>query len=322
MTRIQRGLVYLRNGTLLNRTLQRVRWKWRQHIKRRRLAWWESQIGKRQCIEAEIQPGIRMQLYLDSRLSLAIYRGDFELKEQQFLNAFLRPGDTFVDIGANIGLFTLIAAQSVGNTGHVYAFEPCAKTYQRLLENVDLNRLTNVSCYRLALSDSAMQLDMTTSLDGYDAWNSLARPIAGNAFAVELVDCTTWNSFAREHDLVAGATMIKIDVEGWESRALSGGSEVLSRPDAPVLQVEFTEQAAQSASSSCAELYNLLAELGYQMFVYDAMSRSLIPEPLRENYRYLNLIAAKRPEQVLARLGNRSRRQGPQPRDLSQLAVE
>jgi FkbM family methyltransferase len=280
--------------------------EWHHYIRPKRLAWWESQIGKRQYVETRIQPGVRMRLYFDNRLSTAIYCGDFEWRERQFLNAFLRPGDVFVDIGAHIGLFTLIAARRVGNTGRVYAFEPCSETYQRLLANVELNRLTNVSCYQLALSDRATQLDMTTSLDGYDAWNSLTRPIMGNSFAVETVNAVRWDDFVQERNLIGHVTMMKIDVEGWESYVLSGGYQVLSRTDAPVLQVEFTEQASQVAGSSCAKLYHLLEELGYQMFVYNAMSKRLIRDPLRASYPYLNLIAAKKPAEVFARLERRS----------------
>lgn len=248
-----------------------------------------------------------MRLYTDSRISQGIYSGSFEWREQRFLNRFLRTGDVFVDVGANVGLFTLIAARRIGRSGHVYAFEPCSKTYQRLLTNVALNRLAQVSSYRLALSDRAAQLNINISLNGYDAWSSLAEPVLGDSYAVERVSAVTWDDFARENDLLGRVTMIKIDVEGWESRVLRGGTQALSRADAPVLQVEFTGQAARSAGSSCTELYRLLEELGYRMFTYDALSKRLIPDPLRERYPYLNLVAAKRPERVAARLEGRSR---------------
>lgn len=296
---LQRGLVHLYSGTLS----ERLRMELRRSIKRKRYTWWESQIGKRQYVETEIQPNLRMQLYLDSRLAQGIYGGDFELKERQFLNALLRPGDVFVDVGANIGLFTLIAARCAGNTGRIYAFEPCAKTYQRLMANVELNRLINVSCHQLALSDSVDQLDMNISLDGYEAWNSLAQPTMGNSFGVETVNCTTWDDFAREHDLVGRVTVMKIDVEGWEARVLLGGSKTLSRIDAPTLQVEFSEEASRSAGTSCTKLYQLLEDLGYQMFIFDARLRRLVPAPPHESYQQ-NLIATKKPAEVLARLAH------------------
>jgi len=286
------------NGTLVTR----MRLKWRHFVRDKRNAWWESQIGNREYIDIRLEAATRMRLYFDSRLSRLIYSNDFEWKERQFLKSFLRPGDVFVDLGANIGLFTLIAARQVGSTGHVYAFEPCRETYERLLTNVRLNRLANVSVHQLALSDRVGQYDMKVSLDGYDAWNSLAQPIAGGSFTVKTVNAVTWDEFSRQNKLVGRVTTMKIDVEGWESRVLLGGCETLSRMDAPVLQVEFTELAARSAGSSCPNLYHMLEDLGYQMFTYDAKYRKLIADPLRAEYPYVNLIAAKRPEQVSTRL--------------------
>lgn len=300
-TRLQRGLVHLRNGTLF----ERLRLEWHRYIKRRRLKWWESQIGKREYMETRIEPGTHMRLFFDSWLSRKIYSEGFEVEERQFLNAYLRPGDVFVDVGANIGLITLIAARRVGNAGCVYAFEPCTETYERLLANVELNGFANVFCHQLALSDRIDQLDMTISTDGFDAWNSLAQLIRGNSFAIETVNVVTWDSFAQKQNLIERVTMMKIDVEGWESHVLSGGRRTLSQSSAPILQVEFNEQASQSASSSCAKLYHQLEELGYKMFTYDAKTIRIVPHPLRENYLYLNLIASKRPEQVVARLTNR-----------------
>lgn len=298
MSRIYKALVHLHKGTLI----KRLKDKSHEYIRNKRRTWWTTQVGKREDLKTRVQPGVRMRLYFDSKLSQLIYCEDFEWHERQFINTFLRPSDIFVDVGANIGLFTLIAANIVGNTGHIYAFEPCSRTYQRLIANTQLNCLTNVSCYQLALSDKETQTDMTVSLDGFDAWNSLAKPIAGEQFAVERVECTTWNKFAQENNLVGRVTLMKIDVEGWEAHVLKGGYDTLSRTDAPILQVEFTDKASRMAGSSCEDLYHLLEELGYQMFIYDANSKRLIPDPLRENYPYVNLIATKRPEEISDRL--------------------
>ncbi len=303
MISIYRGLAHVCKGTLSWR-LQR---KWRQFKRNRRLTWCKSQIGNRDNIVITIQSGVRIRLYFDSELSKYIYCDTFEWQERQFMNRFLRPGDVFVDIGANIGLFTLIAAHRVGNAGRVYAFEPCMETYLRLLNNVQLNHLSNASCHHMALSDNTGQLEMNISLDGFDAYNSMAQPIAGTSFSFENVNATTWDNFAQENNLVGRVTMMKIDVEGWEFRVLAGGCETLSRKDAPVLQVEFSEKASRSAGSSCASLYHQLEELGYQMFVHDARSRKLVYDPLRPSYSYLNLFAVKHPEQISSRLESRSR---------------
>lgn len=242
-----------------------------------------------------------MRLYADSELSRLIYCEYFEMTERAFLNNFLRVGDVFVDIGANIGLFTLIAAARVGQTGRVVAFEPATPTDERLLDNVRLNNFGNVTCVRAALSDSSGQLELVRSLDGFDAWNSLARPTIGSKFSNEMVDVIAWDQYATQHNLVGAVTMMKIDVEGWEGRVLAGGKEVLARSDAPVLQVEFNDETARAAGSSCRSLYEFLETLGYRIFIYDLCQGSLVPEGLREEYP-ANLIAAKNPDLVIERL--------------------
>ncbi len=247
-----------------------------------------------------------MNLYLDSELCRLIYYRHFEANERKFLNSFLRPGDTFVDIGANIGLFTLIAASIVGPEGRVWSFEPTPETFARLTRNVQTNAFDNVGCHQLAVSDSIGEMEITKSVDGFDAWNSLATPKMGNSFANAKIRTTTWDAFAQEHKLLNRVTMMKIDVEGWENRVLVGGRNVLSGANAPVLQVEFTDGAAVAANSSCRELYESLVGMGYRMFVFDPGPSVLVPDPLRDNYPNANLIAAKDAAFVNARLQGKS----------------
>jgi FkbM family methyltransferase len=297
-----RGLAHLRKGTILKKIKRQLDF----YNKNRRKIWWDKQKQKREYFEITLQRGIRMRLFFDSILSQLIYCDGFEVQEQQFVNAFLRPGDTFVDVGANIGLFSLIAAQRLGNTGSVYAFEPTSKVFERLCQNVKLNRYNNIFLFNTALSDKIGESRFFISQDGYDAWNSFSPSTAGNVLSTEIVKCDTWDNFSYKHNLIDKVTMMKIDVEGWETRLLSGGYETLSRKEAPVLQVEFTDEAAQAAGSSCEKLYNLLESLGFQMFIYDAKLHTLIHDPIRNAYPYLNLIATKNPRRIIDRLNERS----------------
>lgn len=296
--RLGRALNHLHRGTLKGR----LRWEWRQYLKQRRLDWWKSQVGKQEYVEKVVHPDIRMKLYFDSWLCHSIYYGEFETGEISFLNTFLKPGDVFIDIGANIGLYALVAARCVGDTGRVYAFEPCSATYERLIDNVKLNRLGNVSCHQLALSEKRHDSEMTVSLDGFDAWNSMARPTMGKLFTKETIRCTTLDDFAYDHNLVGCITMVKIDVEGWESRVLEGGRKTLSGKNVPILQVEFSGKASHLAGSSCQKTYQSLEELGFRMFTYDPRTQSLKPDPAREEYSYLNLLAIKDAEKVTIRI--------------------
>ena len=154
----------------------------------------------------------------------------------------------------------------------------------------------------MALSNRAEQIQMHSSLDGYDAWNSMAIPHAGTTFATEMVSAVTWDEFVEKHNLHGRVTMMKIDVEGWETHVLAGGSATLSRKDAPILQVEFTDKAAEATGGICKDLYHQLEKLGYRLFRFNPLSNTILADPLRETYPYVNLIAAKDPDQVNRRL--------------------
>lgn len=273
-----------------------------EYRKRRRRAFWENRVGPGDELIIRLPPGVRLRLFGDSALSALIYYGDFEVAERHFLLHFLRPGDIFVDVGANIGLFTVIAGQVVGPAGQVWALEPAEKTWTRLLGNVRLNGLSNVNCRRLALSDADGELDLNVSADGFDAWNSFGTPAAGSVFDRQRVSCATWDRLAQELGLVGRVALMKVDVEGWEAHVLGGGAQALSRTDAPVLLVEFTDEACRGAGSTCKALYGALENLGYRLHLYDPGRRTLIHDPVREHYPYLNLVAAKRPQEVCSRL--------------------
>jgi hypothetical protein len=136
-------------------------------------------------------------------------------------------------------------------------------------------------------------MELLSSKEGLDAWNSFAPPYIGEEFSGETVPARTWDTFVRENRLSGRVTMMKIDVEGWEGRVLRGAERELARPDAPVLQVEFTDEAAQAAGFSCRDLYGQLTELGYEVCRFDSENGQLVSDPIRAQYPYCNLFAVK-----------------------------
>jgi len=252
----------------------------------------------------EIQDGVKMRLYYDDWLSEMLYFYGFEENEKSFVNCFLKSGDVFVDVGANIGLFTVIGASLVGNGGKVIAFEPSAKNYGRLVNNVKLNHYSNVTCNKVALSDLSGKAKMTVCTDKYGAWNSLAKPSVGTSFETETVETVCWDEYSEENGLTGSIALMKIDVEGWEYNVLQGARKALSRNDAPVLLVEFTDTNARNAGHTCQEIYTALTEFGYEICEYSAETRKLVEAPLRDSYPYMNLVATKIKETVEARLAH------------------
>jgi len=292
--KINRLLFHMQNGTLSGI----LKFRWHKFVKNRRLISWLKRSREKEYIEKVIDDNVKIRLYHDSRLAGLIYFDYYEKSELQFLKSFLRPDDIFIDLGANIGLYTLIAASSVGNGGHVYAIEPHSRAYERLIDNIAVNGFGNTSCYRYAVSDCSEQVELNILTGGYDAWSSLAEPEKGSSFIKEFVDAVTLDSFVDEYDLVGRIRMIKVDIEGWESRFLAGAHETLSRDDAPVLQLEFAEQACRLAGSSCAQLYRALRKLDYKLYAYDSKKNRLKYEPFCDYYSYENLIAVKDIDQI------------------------
>ena len=272
-----------------------------------REAYWRERAGTNGYVCDEISAGVRIHLPFDSELGRLIYLGGYEENERCFVRRVLRKGDIFVDVGANIGLYTLIAARLVGSKGAVHAFEPVSKTYQRLVQNVRLNGFRNVECHQLGLSSAEGWDEITTCTDGFDAWSSFGVPAEGTECRRESVPTTTWDAFSATWGLRGRVKLMKIDIEGWEGHFLSGAALELSAPTAPDLLIEFNDKAAQAAGLTGAQVYRMLEGFGYQMFHYEGSSNSLIPESLRPRYDYLNLVATKRPERVQQML-NASRR--------------
>src|SRR5580658_6921217 len=104
------------------------------------------------------RPGLRIEVhsapdrYISSQI---VQSGEWEPFETQIVQCFLRPGDVFVDIGANIGWYTIVAASIVGCDGHVYAFEPARDNFELAARNLILNDLQNVTLEQMAVTDRA-----------------------------------------------------------------------------------------------------------------------------------------------------------------------
>ena len=266
----------------------------------KRELWNEIEKIENKKITKKIKNG-RIKCYLGDELSKLIFVGDFEEKEAKFVRSFLEGGGVFVDIGANIGLHTIIAASALRKKGTVISFEPVRKSYERLKENCDINKLQNVRSYRKGLSEEKGKKRIKTSQDGYDAWNTFSDPSAGEEYEKEEVEVTTLDDMAEKDPDIGNATLIKIDVEGWESAVIRGGQKLLSPDEAPVLLVEFTDQNTRPGET-CQDLYELLRDLGYSLYEFGGAKKIRKHTP-KEYYDYTNLIATKKFKLMKTRLG-------------------
>jgi FkbM family methyltransferase len=249
--------------------------------------------------------GVRLRLYRDSVFCRMIYCGGFEREELQFTHLYLRPEDIFLDLGAHMGLYTVLAAQRVGPSGRVYAFEPSVGAFQKLVGNLGLNALKNVIPRQQALSDQEGLGELKVPTDGHDAWSSFGRPTAGSNWKTEIVATTCLDAFVWRENLLGKIALVKMDVEGWEGRILQGGRWVLSQPDGPALIVELNEAASRSAGSSVEQICRSLTALGYRLFRCQAETPTLVPFPGPGGRMEGNVIALKDESRVQGFKGSR-----------------
>lgn len=237
-------------------------------------------------LQIEVCPGDELALHY------ALGR-EFEEDVCAFFRWFLRPGMVVLDLGANIGQYTLLAAKRVGDQGRVYAFEPATAEYRKLAANVARNRFRNVVIEKRAVGAEPGTALLHTCADGYGLYHSLGSPIRGGRGASEEVPVTTLDVFAAERELER-VDLVKMDIEGAELAALRGGRDLFSRTDAPVIVCEFSEPAARGMGHSTRELRALLEEYGYRLYRWETASGRLAEEPRHDMYEYANLVATRR----------------------------
>ncbi len=260
---------------------------------------WMSKFKNSDFFDYTLESGIVIRLYKDSVLSRLIHDG-FENEELNFLRRYLQKGDTFLDIGANVGLFSLVASNKVGAQGRILAFEPSPKTYGRFKENILLNSITNVEALNIGLSDKEDVLKLNVSENGYDAWNSFVN-VKDDKFQVTAEARVRRLDDVIEDNNVKNVDLVKLDVEGWEKYVLYGG-ENFFKNQSPVVMVEFTETNTFSAGYHVQELFDILESWGYTWYRYK--DNSLVPEVKQLHYPYDNLFAIKELDAVLNKIKN------------------
>ncbi|HQN16557.1 MAG TPA: FkbM family methyltransferase [Bacteroidales bacterium] len=261
---------------------------------------WKSLFQTSDNFEHILEDDVRIILFRDSILCRLIYFG-FEQIEISFVKKFLRSGDVFIDIGSNVGLYSLNASKIIGAEGKIYAIEPTPITFNRLLQNINLNKFENIVPLNIGLSKSKTFMDFNISDDGHDAWNSFASLPEQFSSKKINVEVNTLDSLISENN-IKNISLIKLDVEGWEKFVLEGSSNLLKQDNSPTFIVEFTETNAFSAGYYLGEIFDLMNHYGYEWYSYNHESNVLQKEIKKLHYPYENLIATKNYELCISRL--------------------
>ncbi|MBN1676330.1 MAG: FkbM family methyltransferase [Kiritimatiellae bacterium] len=221
------------------------------------------------------------------------YVGLAEFAEMAFVLHVLAPDDLFVDVGANIGLYTILAGAGAG--ARCIAVEPVPSAREYLTRNVELNGLgSRVECVTAAVGRETGRLRLTA---GLCVCNHVVPDAAAARAATDILEAP-----AVTLDELVGArepVLVKIDVEGYESEVIAGAPRVLSGPSLLAIVVELHGLGARYGHDE-TQLRALIREYGFQPFVYHPFDRTLTARD--ERARAKNTLFIRDPAEAGARL--------------------
>jgi FkbM family methyltransferase len=190
-------------------------------------------------------------------LALWLYGEQFRAQDLQFLLELLRPGDTFIDVGANIGTHTICIGANLGASTKVYSFEPHPRIYSYLKKNVALNKLHNIHHFNVALGETEGMV--TLSDDMLDDRNYIVS--ASDGFSIPLRSLDSFGC------MLTGFPIVKLDVEGYELPVLKGASRTLK--GIRFLYLEVGDRHSKRFGYSAWELMEFLRQMGWHLFRFE-----------------------------------------------------
>ena len=218
---------------------------------------------------------------LESARGGKLYEPDVSIALLKILEA----GDTFIDIGANIGFFSIFASKLVGDEGKVVSFEANIENYEILLEHARINAADNiVSVCKPVADKSGTRLFYHNADDagGHALWDpaTLERNVkSAKILGAQERETIALNDFFSENKNLPKPKVIKIDIEGAEELALTGARELLDGAAVPYIICELHNFGLKQLGGSQNSLRQLMSGLGYEMFslAMDGRLPKLIP---------------------------------------------
>jgi FkbM family methyltransferase len=204
-----------------------------------------------------------------------------DIGDLRFLWRVLRPGDTFLDVGAFHGVYSAVAGKRVTNSGRVIAFEPSPRDRRRLRLHL---RWNGIRCGRVepfAVSSAASETTFFQVVSGDPTRNGLKPPASEDSVARITVKAISLDQYVAETGLER-VDVMKLDVEGGELEVLRGAAGMFDR-FRPILICEVLDQTTLVWGYNAREIISLLGSAGYLWFECGA-DGILIPHEIREGY--------------------------------------
>ena len=194
----------------------------------------------------------------DPVVSGALHFGVYEKAETRFFQSACRDGMTFLDVGANLGYYTALAARAVGPNGRVLAVEPDPDSFGYLEQTIAANAVGNVQAFPVAASDAPATLPLYISTDNRGDNRLYA---SGEDRPQVEVAARPLDALLRENKIDT-VDLIKIDVQGYEPKVIAGLRETITSSPNLTLLTEFWPQGIDEAGEDANEFLQTLRELG------------------------------------------------------------
>lgn len=225
-----------------------------------------------------------------------VFNGCYEFAEEEFLNKVLRGGDWFVDVGTNIGTFSLLAAQKVGSFGRVFSFEPNPRPYSLLSKSLVLNWMHERVIQRpCAVGNDNKQVQLTFSksilgggqISSMDLENSTSLKLIQKFDDVITVDvlCVRLDD---EFPVDLPIKVLKVDVEGYEKFVLKGARRLLKAQCFDYIMLEMVKEVAGTQWYAILDEVRHVISLGYNVCTLQQDGNLICHETLNDALRSNN----------------------------------
>ena len=199
------------------------------------------------------------KMFLDEKDSLLLSINKiYEKNETNFVKDSVNKGDVVIDIGANIGYYTLMFAKLVGDTGKIYSFEPDPRNFLILEKNIQINGYNNVILEKKSVSSKLGKSILYVNENS--AGSSMHKP--NNVVNQIDVDLITLDNYFEVNSITPD--FIKIDIEGYELNALKGMESILQSSDKTKIMIEYNPLTKKEFNSDPMDNLTFLSELGFK----------------------------------------------------------
>ncbi|OYU93280.1 MAG: hypothetical protein CFE21_21170 [Bacteroidetes bacterium B1(2017)] len=208
--------------------------------------------------------GVRVNLDLKKHVDYRLYINTFESTTINYFIDCLKKDMVVLDVGANIGIYSLISSKIVGGNGAVFAFEPSPYCQKRISENMNLNSFKNITIIESCVSNTNGTTDFYLCDD--DAYNSMTKyTMLPYEKKIEL-PVITIDDFIKNKKLNS-VDILKIDTEGVDHLVIEGASETI-RLFHPIIFFEYNRVISDKSSSNIGSGLYLLWDLGYEIYEF------------------------------------------------------